>query len=118
MTEKDFDAYFRAAFAHSEAEVPADMWDRINGKKKRRVIFFIPRWYFFSLPLIVAVAVGGLFMLKEPTVAVVPLSVVDSLRKMDNAIGKTIPETITKGPIPATQKRRIPVRFATVKMAL
>lgn len=59
MTEKEFDAFFKTRLEKAEADVPADMWERISRKKKKRRIFFIPRWYLFGVLLLMIMAAGG-----------------------------------------------------------
>ena len=60
MLEKDFDQLIRDQFEDHSSPVPADMWQRIEGKddKDRKALFFW-KWYFLGPAFLVLSVVGG-----------------------------------------------------------
>src|ERR1039457_5441288 len=54
MNEEQFNKFFRDKLSKYPSSVPDDMWERIQGKKKRRIFF----WWLFSGILFISFTAG------------------------------------------------------------
>jgi hypothetical protein len=81
MLEKDFDQLIRDQFEDHSSPVPADMWQRIEGKDdKDRKAFFFWKWYFLGPAFLALSVVGGQLLFhhtssSHPAIPVAPAKI-------------------------------------------
>lgn len=67
MNDKDFDKFINQSLENFSSEVPEDMWQKIEKRRKRRLLPFFTKWYFATSILLITATGSYYYFTKNNT---------------------------------------------------